>query len=85
MRTHFRQNYSLRFLVAWDDVFALKLTCYPGQLQDIEFEFILFISAIRRFALFNVCDLNRTSWAASVAQLVERLLVRILPEQPFFL
>ena len=28
---------------------------------------------IRRFALHNMCDLNTTSWAASVAQLVERL------------
>ena len=28
---------------------------------------------IRRFALHNLCDLNPTSWAASVAQLVERL------------
>ena len=28
---------------------------------------------IKRFALHNLCDLNPTSWAASVAQLVERL------------
>ena len=27
---------------------------------------------IRRFALFNLCDVNPTSWAASVAQLVAR-------------
>ena len=28
---------------------------------------------IRHFALHNLCDFNPTSWAASVAQLVERL------------
>ena len=29
---------------------------------------------IRRFALHNLCNLNSNSWAALVAQLVERLL-----------
>ena len=38
---------------------ALSLLCLSG--------------LIRRFALHNLCDLNPTSWAASVAQLVEQL------------
>ena len=41
-------------------ILSLSLSCLSG--------------LIRRFALFNLCDLNPTSWAASVAQLEEHQL-----------
>ena len=39
---------------------------------EFEFEFALFIRA-NCFALHDLCSWNPTSWAASVAQLVEQL------------
>ena len=39
----------------------------------VHVEFTPFIRLIRHFALHNLCDLNPTSWAVSVAHLVERL------------
>ena len=39
----------------------------------VHVEFTPFIRLIRHFALRNLCDLNPTSWAVSVAHLVERL------------
>ena len=39
----------------------------------VHVEFTMFIRLIRHFALCNLCDLNPTNWAVSVAQLVERL------------
>ena len=39
----------------------------------VHVEFTPFIRLIRHFALRNLCDLNPTSWAVSVAQLLERL------------
>ena len=41
-------------------ILSLSLPCLSG--------------IIRHLVLPNLCDLNRTSWAASVAQLVEQLL-----------
>ena len=41
------------------DILSLSLPCLSG--------------LIRCFALHNLCDLNPTSWATSVAQLVEQL------------
>ena len=52
-----------------------------------DIEFTLFISAIRRFALHNSCDLNLISWDALVVQLVEQLSesgrqwIQVPPEQ----
>ena len=44
---------------------------YPRQIQDIEFNLPCLSGLIRHFALFNLCDMNLTSWGASVSLLLE--------------
>ena len=44
-----------------------------GKFLDIESEFTCSSGLIRCFALYNLCDLNPTSWATSVVKLVEQL------------
>ena len=46
---------------------------YRRSAPRYELEFTCLSGIIRRFALHNLCDLNPTSWAASVAQLVEEM------------
>ena len=44
----------------------------PASSQIMRLSLPCLSELIRRFALYNLCDLNPTSWADSVAQLVER-------------
>ena len=44
---------------------------YTCTVHDVEFKFTLSVRANQCSALRNLCDLNPTSWVASVAQLVE--------------